>query len=338
MRASYWHRNLPNALNCKVTTITAQEDAAGDNVIVVPKFGTSFLSNFIKDDGVVWKNNLKEYLGNTTAINPDMVIISGGPFMQFGLTKWLKAKFNTKVILDYRDPFANNPGFDNSGFKSAIKKYFEKKFNKHADGMVTVNTHCADLIENYSNKANAIVQNGYDETVQPILRPISLEHPSFSYTGKFYFNPDPFLEAICEEDLKLNLAGPDVVSNESPLIHHHGFLEYKDAVQLVADNDIGIIQTYGEDFQSTTKIFDYVRCERAILVVSNKHIGRGSINEELKDYPNVFWAKNDKKSIIEAIRKIRSTNYEKPTQGFHLKYSRANQMQKLAALIMDLAK
>lgn len=337
MRANYWHKELSGAFNCNTTVITAETGATGDNIHVVPKVGTSFINRFIKDDGLVWRKNIQMYLYKNDIPQPDLVIITGGPFMHFSLAKWFKNIYESKVILDYRDPFAINPGFENSNLKVRIKLFFEKRFNKHAHALVTVNDYCGKLVCRFDEKPNAIVQNGYDETVQPELKSVELKNPSFSYTGKFYFDPAPIIDAMEEMKLHFHSAGPDAVSS-SEFIHPNGFVEYSEAVQLIADHDVAIIQTYGEDFQSTTKIFDYIRCKRAILIVSNNHIERGSIHEELKGYPNVFWAENTKESIVDAIGRIQQTMYSEPDNDFHLKYSRKYQMQKLVALIQKLLK
>jgi hypothetical protein len=341
LRAGYWSKELDKEINSNTTVITAQPDAVGDGVHIVPKEGTSLLSNLIKDDGVVWKQNIISYLDKTSIYPPDIVIITGGPFMHFSLTSWFKKRYkSSKVILDYRDPFAINPGFDNAWIKVRIKTYFEKRFNQEADALITVNDYCGKLVVGFDNKINAIIQNGYDETVNADLKPVQLSNPSFSYTGKFYFDPEPILEAMNEEKLNFNHAGPEALENEvsSDYINSLGFVDYSSAVQLIAENDVGIIQTYGEDFQSTTKIFDYIRCNRAILVVSNRFIERGSIHEELKGYPNVFWAENSKESIIEAIRRIRQSNFIHPDPKFHEKYSREFQMKKLIGLIGEIKK
>jgi hypothetical protein len=337
LRANYWHKELPSAFNCNTTVITAERGAIGDGVHVVPKTGTSFVNRLIKDDGVVWRENIQMYLFKNDIPHPDLVIITGGPFMHFSLAKWFKNIYGSKVILDYRDPFAINPGFDNSKLKVRIKLFFEKRFNKHAHALVTVNDYCGQLVCRFDEKPNAIVQNGYDETVQPELKNIELKNPSFSYTGKFYFDAAPIIEVMEEMKLHFHCAGPDEVA-PAEFIHPNGFVEYSEAVQLIADHDVAIIQTYGEDLQSTTKIFDYIRCKRAILIVSNNHIERGSIHEELKGYPNLFWAENTKESIIDAVGRIQQTTYSEPDKEFHLKYSRKFQMQKLVELIQKVLK
>ncbi len=340
LRTGYWYKNLPGNINGTVRVLTAQEDACGEGVYFVKNEGASILANIIKDAGVTWKHNIKSFLSKNEIDNPDIVIITGSPFMHFGLSKWLKKKYACKVILDYRDPFANNPGFQNTSLKSRVKSFFEKRFNRSADALVTVNKYCGELIENFQNKPNAIIQNGYDETIHPLLSSINLSKPSFSYTGKYYFDPTPIIDAFEECKLKYHYAGADANQHKKELanVTDHGFISYTEAVQLIAKNDVAIIQTYGEDFQSTTKIFDYIRCNRAILIVSDNHIARGSIHEELKGYPNVFWTKNNKQAIFSTIKSIQESNYKEPPMDYHLKYSRSCQMDKLIQLISQISK
>lgn len=326
-------------MNAKISVITANEEASGQNIHVVPKSSNVRRFRLIKDDGVAWKKDVTNFCNKCDLENPDVIIISGSPFMHFGLSAYFQRKYGAKVILDYRDPFAVNPGFNNSKLKLIAKKYFERKFNKHADALVTVNSFCGELIEGFNNKPNAIVQNGFDETVFPLVKDVSHQEPTFSYTGKFYFDPQPILEAMHQTGSDIYIAGPDKVSGKEAAyqeVNEVGFVTYPEAVQLVADHDVAIIQTYGEDFQSTTKIFDYVRCGRTILVVSNKYLNRGSIHQELQGYPNVFWCMNTTESIMEAINTIRSTDYIDPNPDFASKFSRHSQMLRLIELINSI--
>ena len=84
MRAGYWSRTFPEVLNANVQVITGQEDASGKNVHVVKKSGSSIWTKVIADDGIIWKKNIQEYLNKSTLEKPDLVIITGGPFMHFG--------------------------------------------------------------------------------------------------------------------------------------------------------------------------------------------------------------------------------------------------------------
>lgn len=327
-------------MNAEVKVITANKEASGEHIHIVAKSSENGKFRLIKDDGIVWKKDVVKYCTENDLKKPDVIIISGSPFMHFCLADFFHRKYSAKVILDYRDPFAVNPGFSNGKLKVFIKKYFERKFNRGADALITVNAYCGKLIVGFNNKPNAIVQNGFDETVSPTIKMVSHNDPTFSYTGKFYFDPEPIMEAMHRTGSSVFIAGPDKVNERQAAyeeVNELGFVSYGEAVQLVANHDVAIIQTYGEDFQSTTKIFDYVRCGRTILVVSNKYLNRGSIHEELRGYPNVFWCKNDVTSIIEAINKIRSSEYVQPDPDFASKFSRYAQMKKLIELIKKIA-
>lgn len=144
-------------------------------------------------------------------------------------------------------------------------------------------------------------------------------------------------DALEKTKLRLHYAGADGDQiAESTYIIQHGLVAYPDAVNLIANSDVGVIQTYGEDFQSTTKLFDYIRCKRAILIVSNNHLKRGSLHEELKEYPNVFWSRNDVVSILAAINEIQSSTYVEPNDEFCNSFSRREQMTKLVHLIESI--
>lgn len=339
LRASYWFQNLGSKLRCNVKVLTANSDANAENVDFVPVKERTILSQIIKDEGLLWIDNIKSFLEKSNDYNPDTVIITGGPFMHFGISKWLKKKYNCNVILDYRDPFATNPGFRNKKIVIAVKRIFERKFNKQADALITVNNYCAEIIELFRKKKNAIIQNGFDENVDiEIKKPELSGNLNLVYTGKFYFDPIHLNNAVREKDCLLNYYGADGerISNSSKNTLDHGLVSYKESIQAIAKSDVGIIQTYGEDFQSTTKLFDYIRCKKPILIISDRYMKRGSIYDELKGYPNVFWSKNNQADIERVLDEIGEHKYLEPKDEFVNKFSRGRQMEKLVGLIKEL--
>lgn len=337
LRASYWQRYLPSKLDCELHVITANQEATGPGVHFVAPSESSGLSKVIKDVGLLWESNLKAFFQNNPQLHPDLVLFTGGPFMHFGLGAWLKKRYKCRIILDYRDPFAINPGFKNSSIQVSVKKYFERKFNRQADALITVNSHCAKIIQGFYNKRNAIIQNGYDESVHVNLGSPNLgSKMQIVYTGKFYFSPNPLIQALEGTEHILHYCGTDGSQLIPGSVENHGLVEYEKAMNIISASDLCVIQTYGEDFQSTTKLFDYIRCERPILIISGKHIERGSIHEELRGYPNVFWCKNDATNIRQKLAQIAHHFYEEPDSNFCLQFSREKQLDKLVQLIQDV--
>jgi hypothetical protein len=341
LRTSYWFNFFLSNPNFNVEVITNNKDSIGKGVYYVPTSKASGFQKYwpIKDEGLVWKSDVEGFVFKNNIAKPDVVLISGSPFMHFSLSNFFKKQFGSKIILDYRDPFSLNPAFNNSWIKIKIKQFYERRFNKNADGIITVNNYCSKLIQGFFLKPNAIIQNGYDDTFTPELKKEKSINLTFSYAGKFYFDPLPIFKAVLNSNALLTYAGPDKIDCiSSERIKYFGFIDYNSAVQMIADSDVGIIQTYGEDFQSTTKIFDYIRCRKAILIVSNKQLNRGSIHEELKTYPNVFWTKNDPDAILETINLIQNSVFLKPEDDFCVKFSRKNQTSKLLKLIDTIYK
>lgn len=336
LRTSYWYKKLKLEKDIDVEVITANTASNGHGIHIIEQNKSYKWYHFVKDLGLLWSKPLKKFIKSNQINKPDLVIISGSPFLHFGIGKYLKAKYGCKVVLDYRDPFAINPGFKSSKLKILIKMFFEKKFNKVSDGLITVNQFCGELIQGFDLKPNVIIQNGYDETIRPKIKTIKdLSNLTFCYTGKFYFDPHRMIKVFNELGLNLVYAGAHDLSS-SKFIKNKGFVSYEESVDIISQSDVAIIQTYGEDFQSTTKIFDYIRCKRIILIISDLHIKQGSIYEELKGYPNVYWAKNDIKSIKETIGLIQSSNYIEPTVDFELKYSRNHQYKQMLNFIKEI--
>ncbi len=332
---------LSEVLDCDVTVITAEEKATGKNVHFVDDDGRTVLNRFIKDPGVIWEKNIKQFLsGSGSHVMADVVIITGGPFMHFGLGNWMRKRFGAKVILDYRDPFATNPIFHNSRIKRWVKLFFEKRFNKNCDAIITVNRYCADLIHGFYNKPNAIIDNGFDERIA--LHSAVRRTPNGNrliYTGKFYFDPEPLQKATKNLASELVYAGADSeflnkkYSNTISL----GLLDHGSIFEQLQQSNIGVVQIAGGfSHLSTTKIFDYMRCGLRILVISEDHINKGALVEILSGYDNVCWALNEESAITSAINKLINSDYKQPDSNYIEKFSRRSQLNKLVQLINDV--
>ncbi|MBI9033573.1 MAG: hypothetical protein JEZ03_03780 [Bacteroidales bacterium] len=336
-RISYWANNLWK-YNYDVDVISAYQpdDSEHYRLFHLPEVQKHTLSSLVKDKGLGWSKTIKSFIKSNDLPSYDFILISGGPFMHMGLGKMLKNKFpNCKLILDFRDPFANNPRFNDKGLRKWIKLYFEKKFLKYSDIVVTVNNYCSSLINNKFNQTK-IIQNGFDDSI--LESSISTNDSSIPgrliYTGAFYAdrNPECFLKTISSTNTQFEfhhigeqsdfLSGYRTHKN----ITEHGFHDYSYAINEIRKSEVGLIITKGDAFESTTKIFDYIGCGKKILIITEGKPYTGSLHQITKDYPNVFWTKNEEQQIKLALEKIKTT----PLHSFNAsRFSRAESLRQL---------
>lgn len=339
-RATYWAKNirrLDDSISCDVISTTESSNVSGvRDYYCIPNPNKP--KGLIRDEGVTWKKEIRKWLKINKG-NYDVVIFSGSPFMYFSLAKDFK-KRGAKVILDYRDPFANNPRFNNSFFKVFIKSIFETQFNKFANKILTVNQFCLPLLKGYSkgNSKYLVIKNGYDNVEKSkdfFLRKTAI---NFIYTGTFFPDRDPkLLLKIIKQDrlITFHHVGRETSLNGAFKMECYGMMPYSNMLKGINDAEIGVIFSSGLPFESTTKIYDYIFMKKPIWVISNKEINNGGIWDELKDYPAVVWSVNSEEAIQKDLSKVLSLinkNIEIDTSP----YSRETGLKQLIQLIKDL--
>lgn len=347
-RLTYWFENMPKYdINPTVITAIKQEKTTNNIIYIENKKTNTLLSKFIKDLGTDWYIHLKKYFSaiSPAEFNYEAVIISGGPFMQFRIAKFLKKKFNTKIILDYRDPYSNNPAFNDNIIKIEIKKYFERSFNKHADKIITVNKYCKQLLTK-TDKEIYIINNGYDERyISKSHLPPKSKHENnliISHAGTFIEgrrNPTIFFDTLKQINQKeVNYHFYQFGADSSyfddykhlPFFHYKGLIPYNTLVEELNASGVCLVITEGKRFESTTKIFDYIGLNKNILIISTNTLKKGSIHEITQEYPNTFWAENNIISITKALEKIKP---HVPISYNPYKYSRAKGLEQLIEIL-----
>lgn len=348
IRPTYWAKHISEfdqSIVCDV--ITAQTDAPDELdsgkvriIKVLPKKG-GFLSSKIRiDAGFDWKAPLEEFFRKNGS-KYDAVVFTGGPFMHFFTASELKCR----VIFDFRDPFANNPNHNLNKFKRFVKRVCERKLLDIADISVTVNAVCRDLMENHEKHRIEIIDNGYDESVVGKYETSCCggeNRKKIVYAGKFYPGvlSEIFLNVLGKDE-NINRFSFDYMGPEKEKVSRFdrgnfnvtSSVAYPEAVSRIAASDIGIIFTGGKPFESTTKIFDYIGLERTILVVTEGEPCTGTIQEISKDYPNIFWSRNDEESIQNALDRIYDS-VPKPYPD-KVKFSRKEGLKKLIGLLHE---
>ncbi|MDO4896263.1 MAG: glycosyltransferase [Moraxella sp.] len=112
--------------------------------------------------------------------------------------------------------------------------------------------------------------------------------------------------------------------SNNPRIVSHGKIEQGDIYSQLRTYNLGVVYC-GHDFESTTKIYDYIACDLQILIITSEQNPRPlTLREELKDVEGVYWVKNTKQDIEKFLRNfkycsIKRINIESFSRGFGTK-------------------
>jgi glycosyltransferase involved in cell wall biosynthesis len=328
-RMGYWANAFwgePNPrFECTVITATPQVEQK-NNVIFVEDKKDSLIDRFIQ--GISWVPSLKRYF-RSTRHTYDYIIISGGPFGHFWISRYLKRN-NGKVILDFRDPFARNSRFNTFFVKDYIKIAFEKAFLKYAGHVITVNDYCKNLLlKNVSSSKISIIENGYDEKILDKINSIKYDDGMIHlvYAGSFYDDRDPTI--FVKQHLEFSKHTQKFILHHigspseflapfkgSICILEHGEKNYKETMEIIKKCDVGLIVTKGDPMESTTKIYDYIGCDLDIIVITNGTIKTGSINGiTSKVAGKTFWLKNNQEGILEFLKSYSNNGKSIPNRA-----------------------
>jgi hypothetical protein len=320
LRPTYWAEEISKHSDIDLDVLTATK-TDHPKAIYIPNKAHSKWSFLIKDEGLTWKKDLHTYFESIDLSVYKFAIITGGPFMHFTLSRYLK-KCGLKIILDYRDPFFN-PIFKDKGLKKRIKQAVERIAIKHTDLIISVNQECHAFIgeNNNSTIQRAVIPNGYDERKIPNFSIENFTKNTFFCAGKFYLNPHLFFEVLKETNNKIVQAGIQSEENHpfysSNLYEYIGTLNQEELYDNISETEIGLVFTTSHPHLSTTKIYDYIGLNKKILVITEGEPHVGALNRELTSYPFYRWVKNNREDIKKAINELQEMEvYVVPTQKF----------------------
>lgn len=361
-RVDYWHRTLPKIAaeeheSASVSVLSAIQSSENDEryIFVADKaeIGCNSSSakaltdklekNRVNSFSSFWASHVRKYFEQYPDAHYDTVIMSGNPFYYFELGTYFKERFGAQIILDFRDPFANNPRFKYTPKHKSLLNALEDRYLETADIALSVNQYsleCLRLPEDSSK--GVVVANGYDESVAKDVQPLPLrtdDHKiNFVYTGSFYQDrkPDTFLEEMPFDKMRLihigRQAPTDAHLDKYNTIERYGFAPYRDVLAYCKNATAGLIFTSGAPFEQTTKIFDYIAADIDIIIITEGEPYTGELQNLTKALSGVHWVKNDKSSIRSFFKEYQMTQNNRQQRS---QFSRYNQTKKLYKLIQS---
>jgi hypothetical protein len=332
-RTNYWHARIPELYpGATVTTATATPGKYPDGrVVVVPDLGSAHLldplgqplpwaSAFIETEkenarnfstlSHFWRIGLERYFKDLDEVF-DIVIISGNPFPVFDFAAFAKRQWSCRVILDYRDPFANNPRILYKPEAREWARYIERGHNFQADLVTVVNAHCIPLVEAGDELNKAIVPNGYDERWLQDSMPRFSETDGlvhFVHAGTFYHynSPGDLIASFRTRNHKFHQIGNTPSSSFTGLgvdaIECHGSLPYDEVLTLISQCDCGVVFVSESGFDTPTKMYDYLAHGLDLLIVSPGRVKAGAVADRLEGLDGVFWVSNTQDELSAFLR------------------------------------
>lgn len=321
---------------------------------------------FIPDDKMFWIPSAV-YRGLKIIKNYDIDLIycSGGPFSSFFIGYALKRITNLPMVLDFRDPWIDNPYLEKKiRWVEGIERNLAKKITSVADLCLTVNPYCKDYIcnslPNIDEGKIFVVPNGIDyedfkkpknEEIKPYrkftiiyigtfhpprmpdgflcgLRNLIDDHPSFKSEIQFITYSGPWRDKSIELIKKLELDDNIRIKNYIP--RKEIFKElFKIHLLLIIDN----LSPNGKDgYNSPAKFFEYILTNKPILALA----GQGALADLIKSTGTGQVVSPDSpEAIAEALHKfykryLRQDLYVKPNQSVLATYDRKSLTKTLA--------
>jgi hypothetical protein len=287
-----------------------------------------------------WRYALEAYFERLD-LTFDAVLISGNPFPVFDFAAFAKRRWNARVLLDYRDPFANNPRMRYSDEARQHARYVEKGYNLQADLALVVNDDCLDYIESREDIPAVTIANGFDERVldQVEVQALPGDAIKFVHAGSLYYDrsPRPFLASLQPGRHEFHHVGSTAGIDEDLLnvqgLTTHGRRSYAETLGILGGGDCGIVYVSKTAFETTTKVYDYLALGLDILICSHGELRSGALATVLGDYPGLHWCSNDEDGIRAFLASYIPT---KRRSSGDMTYSRRHATEKLIRTLQDL--
>ncbi len=365
-RPNYWFEELENVSDGAIEVHMATAIDWGEplqNLHSVPDFHTgsllddenkypSWAREFVASERLdarsfntlsyYWRYALETYFDSTDD-HFDVVIISGNPFSCFDFAAYSKRRWNARVMLDYRDPFANNPRFRYPPEARELARYAERGYNLQADSVSVVNNHCVELVVGHTEADIITIPNGFDERVLPSVKRRALPSDVINivHAGSFTHDRSPrhILEVLDPERHLFHHVGstlgadPALFENRSVIAY--GRLSYPETLGIVGGAHIGVVFLTAKNFETTTKLYDYLAMDIDVLLCTAGDIGVGAVADVLEGQERVYWCQDTLEGVASFLDEyVPMTGPRGASAGA---FSRKYGTSILAAKILELA-
>lgn len=262
----------------------------------------------------------------------EAVFVTGGPFFIIPIVKKIYKKYKIPYIIDLRDPWKlqkiNNTSFFSmvkDKIKRILKGMLEEYCFRDAFTICTVNDTMTNNYKkeypNYKDKFYTI-PNGFDMDDYKKISEKHLSGFNIVYSGKFetsagFRDPTNVFKAIYElnqEKQKINFIHIGKEEEKVRKIMEQencqkyckflGFKTFQETIAFCKGADVLICIGGYEKIEQTGKIFDYIACEKPILVIST---GESEMDVICEKFHNIYQSKHHElEKLKENIRQIYS--------------------------------
>ena len=138
------------------------------------------------DRAIGWKKAVEKACVKFGKGSFDIILATGEPFITFFLAERLAKKIQCPYVLDYRDPWTDNPYISRPIFQYAVQR--EARLLKGASAVTVVSPAWATSIRNKCKPHSKVhvLTNGYDPEELGPVQPFVFDHKAIVYTGNFY--------------------------------------------------------------------------------------------------------------------------------------------------------
>lgn len=306
-----------------------------------------------------YKQLLKEIDSILEQRDYDRVFITGGPFEPMKIAPYIYQRYHIPYVIDLRDPWKLqkiNASTKLRKMKACLKKiwigFWEREIFENAFAICTVNdTMTNQYQKEYPNLKDKFytIPNGYDPEDYSAIVPKQFQNFSIVYAGKFgvsagFRDPTNIFKAIKEvneqgflvhfvhigqeEEKVIKLAKKEKVEQFCTFL---GRKTYQESLEYCKGASILLVIGGNEKSEQTGKIFDYIGCQKPILVLANQD---SEIVAVCKNASNTYCIpKDDIQQITNTIIELYQ-NRDVPLQGEMIKeYTREYLTERLVEIL-----